>query len=315
MALTVNNMNVNMNSYHLVVFALCVLSIYVSPVMSNSPKAIATRFGSSQSHSVCVHNCNNKTNSLHTKPHNGLRSTDMKSNSLADSGIYFSDIPQNDGEGSGSDDDDDLDENASGKGFDDEDSKDNIDKGSGDEPIDSDRDILDLGSGEEPLIISSTEKPTKKPESTKKPVSTVAKEKESRKKDPVHRMPTYDENVVPDNVPPVVTTETSTKFSPPYSSIRPKLNEFESDDNNKLNNEVSIMGQKQVTPASFFARPGILAAVIGGAVVGLLCAILLVMFIVYRMRKKDEGSYALDEPKRSTSSNPYAKSASKEFYA
>merc|ERR1719239_856658 len=44
---------------------------------------------------------------------------------------------------------------------------------------------------------------------------------------------------------------------------------------------------------SFFAQPGILAAVIGGAVVGLLCAILLVMFIVYRMRKKDEGSYAL----------------------
>merc|ERR1712088_835499 len=49
---------------------------------------------------------------------------------------------------------------------------------------------------------------------------------------------------------------------------------------------------------SFFAQPGILAAVIGGAVVGLLCASLLVMFIVYRMRKKDEGSYALDEPKR-----------------
>jgi len=51
-------------------------------------------------------------------------------------------------------------------------------------------------------------------------------------------------------------------------------------------------------PVSFFAQPGILAAVIGGAVVGLLCAILLVMFIVYRMRKKDEGSYILDEPKR-----------------
>ena len=40
------------------------------------------------------------------------------------------------------------------------------------------------------------------------------------------------------------------------------------------------------------------SAVIGGAVVGLLCAILCVMFVVYRMRKKDEGSYALDEPKR-----------------
>ncbi|VDM75586.1 unnamed protein product [Strongylus vulgaris] len=44
------------------------------------------------------------------------------------------------------------------------------------------------------------------------------------------------------------------------------------------------------------------AAVVGGTVVGLLTAILLVMFIVYRMRKKDEGSYALEEPKP----RPYA---------
>lgn len=56
-------------------------------------------------------------------------------------------------------------------------------------------------------------------------------------------------------------------------------------------------------------------AVIGGAVVGLLCAILLVMFIVYRMRKKDEGSYALDEPKRSPTVNSYTRSSNKEFYA
>ncbi|EDS27888.1 conserved hypothetical protein [Culex quinquefasciatus] len=56
--------------------------------------------------------------------------------------------------------------------------------------------------------------------------------------------------------------------------------------------------------------------VIGGAVVGLLCAILVVMFIVYRMRKKDEGSYALDEPKRSPTANTYAKNANnREFYA
>lgn len=68
-------------------------------------------------------------------------------------------------------------------------------------------------------------------------------------------------------------------------------------------------------PPSIFAMPGILAAIIGGAVVGLLCAILLVMFIVFRMRKKDEGSYALDEPKRSHNSNSYSKPPSREFYA
>lgn len=57
------------------------------------------------------------------------------------------------------------------------------------------------------------------------------------------------------------------------------------------------------------------AAVIGGAVVGLLCAILVVMFIVYRMRKKDEGSYALEEPKRSPTANSYTKNSNREFYA
>ncbi|CAO1337121.1 unnamed protein product [Diamesa hyperborea] len=82
-------------------------------------------------------------------------------------------------------------------------------------------------------------------------------------------------------------------------------------------NEVLIMNTKnEDRPTSFFAQPGILAAVIGGAVVGLLCAILVVMFIVYRMRKKDEGSYALDEPKRSPTANSYAKNANnREFYA
>ncbi|CAG7721450.1 unnamed protein product [Allacma fusca] len=68
---------------------------------------------------------------------------------------------------------------------------------------------------------------------------------------------------------------------------------------------------KKDTPASFFSQPGILAAIICGAIVGLLCAILLVMFIVYRMRKKDEGSYVLDDSKRTATT--YGKS--KEFYA
>ncbi|KAA0203276.1 hypothetical protein HAZT_HAZT011668 [Hyalella azteca] len=46
----------------------------------------------------------------------------------------------------------------------------------------------------------------------------------------------------------------------------------------------------------------------------MLCAILLVMFVVYRMRKKDEGSYPLDEPKRLPLTSSYAQSG-KEIYA
>ncbi|CAB0037514.1 unnamed protein product [Trichogramma brassicae] len=60
-------------------------------------------------------------------------------------------------------------------------------------------------------------------------------------------------------------------------------------------------------------------SILGGAVVGLLCAILVVMFIVYRMRKKDEGSYALEEPRRSPATNSYPKvgvhANNREFYA
>jgi len=94
--------------------------------------------------------------------------------------------------------------------------------------------------------------------------------------------------------PPVPATTSTTTPAPRDPSIRPK---------------------NPSRPTSFFAQPGTLAAVIGGAVVGLLCAILCVMFVVYRMRKKDEGSYALDEPKRSPTVNAYAKHPSREFYA
>lgn len=83
--------------------------------------------------------------------------------------------------------------------------------------------------------------------------------------------------------------------------------------NNNYNDLQNKRPQSHTT--SFFAKPGTLAAVVGGAVVGLLCAILCVMFVVYRMRKKDEGSYALDEPKRSPTVNSYSKAPSREFYA
>jgi len=85
--------------------------------------------------------------------------------------------------------------------------------------------------------------------------------------------------------------------------------------NNFQDPSINVSPKNSNRSTSFFAQPGTLAAVIGGAVVGLLCAILCVMFVVYRMRKKDEGSYALDEPKRSPTVNAYAKHPSREFYA
>lgn len=94
---------------------------------------------------------------------------------------------------------------------------------------------------------------------------------------------------------------------------------LEGDNNNEETNDVGKMmeatGQEYQSNGLVMSQPGILAAIIGGTVVGLLCAVLLVMFIVYRMRKKDEGSYALDEPKRSPSHHQYQRASNREFYA
>lgn len=68
---------------------------------------------------------------------------------------------------------------------------------------------------------------------------------------------------------------------------------------------------------TFFKDPATLAAMIAAALAGLLCTILCTVFVVYRMRKKDEGSYALDEPKNTYRYNKeiYIASATKEFFA
>ena len=57
------------------------------------------------------------------------------------------------------------------------------------------------------------------------------------------------------------------------------------------------------------------SGIIGGCVLGMLSAILLVMFIIYRMRKKDEGSYALEEGPRKSPSHAYTRVSSREFFA
>ncbi|XP_017889644.1 syndecan [Ceratina calcarata] len=97
------------------------------------------------------------------------------------------------------------------------------------------------------------------------------------------------------------------------------LDEDDHSDDTDFKKGVYMNPKHEDRASSFFAQPGVLAAVIGGAVVGLLCAILVVMFIVYRMRKKDEGSYALDEPRRSPAAQAFPKPGAphhnREFYA
>ncbi|XP_036441170.1 syndecan-2-like [Colossoma macropomum] len=71
--------------------------------------------------------------------------------------------------------------------------------------------------------------------------------------------------------------------------------------------------QHEVRTENLFQRTEVLAAVIAGGVIGFLFAIFLILLLVYRMRKKDEGSYDLGE--RKPPSTAYQKAPTKEFYA
>ncbi|XP_048880966.1 syndecan-2-A-like [Brienomyrus brachyistius] len=75
----------------------------------------------------------------------------------------------------------------------------------------------------------------------------------------------------------------------------------------------NLYGGDKVSSESLFQRTEVLAAVITGGVIGLVFAVFLVLLLVYRMRKKDEGSYELGE--RKPTSAAYQKAPTKEFYA
>ncbi|KAM9488130.1 syndecan-2-like isoform 2-T2 [Clarias gariepinus] len=83
---------------------------------------------------------------------------------------------------------------------------------------------------------------------------------------------------------------TSTSMSPQLGSDSDKQNELQSENLTEV-----------------------LAAVIAGGVIGFLFAIFLILLLVYRMRKKDEGSYDLGE--RKLPNTAYQKAPDKEFYA
>lgn len=127
------------------------------------------------------------------------------------------------------------------------------------------------------------------------------------------------------------TTEATTSSTTSTTTIKltsTKRNEFHLKNPGYDINDVSVSSVNEVTNSGNLAgsdqsksdnatpvtrEPGIMAAIIAGAVVGLFVSILLAMFVVYRMRKKDEGSYPLDEPCKNNYT--YTKAPDKEFYA
>ncbi|XP_044519730.1 syndecan-4 isoform X2 [Gracilinanus agilis] len=73
-----------------------------------------------------------------------------------------------------------------------------------------------------------------------------------------------------------------------------------------IDNKVSMSSTAQ---GSIFEKTEVLAALIAGGAVGLLFAIFLVLLLIYRMKKKDEGSYDLGKKPI------YKKAPTNEFYA
>ncbi|XP_062958885.1 syndecan-4 [Cynocephalus volans] len=90
------------------------------------------------------------------------------------------------------------------------------------------------------------------------------------------------------------------------NEIIPKRNSlFEG--NEDVSNKVSMSSTAQ--GSNLFERTEVLAALIVGGVVGILFAVFLILLLVYRMKKKDEGSYDLGKKPI------YKKAPTYEFYA
>nr|XP_056701052.1 syndecan-4 [Euleptes europaea] len=73
-----------------------------------------------------------------------------------------------------------------------------------------------------------------------------------------------------------------------------------------VSNKISMAS---TATGSIFERTEVLAALIAGGAVGLLFAVFLVLLLIYRMKKKDEGSYDLGKKPI------YKKAPTNEFYA
>ncbi|XP_017546303.1 syndecan-1 isoform X2 [Pygocentrus nattereri] len=105
---------------------------------------------------------------------------------------------------------------------------------------------------------------------------------------------TIDGGLIEENVIPGVNREAYTQM--PGSDDFHFENEIRPNSRaNRPESEVSLGASSE--DGSLLERTEVLAGVIAGGLVGLAFAIMLVALMVYRMKKKDEGSYSLDEHK------------------
>ncbi|XP_071804164.1 uncharacterized protein [Asterias amurensis] len=161
------------------------------------------------------------------------------------------------------------------------------------------RSIRVTPSGSDAVDVA-TVKPTKKPGKPNKSNPTP------------DMMPT---SVSPDNNNGLTDNEIFFDTSPP---MKPVMSTTMSNEigNNVHNNKLEVKDKKE--KQNFFqmvrGSPILLAALVGAVVLTLITIVLITMFLIYRVKKKDEGSYSLDEPHKVKDPTAYWKDT-KEFYA
>jgi len=85
--------------------------------------------------------------------------------------------------------------------------------------------------------------------------------------------------------------------------------------NNEEKDSLDGPSKEEVVQASVFQSTHFLTAVIIGGGVGLVFAIVLIGLLFYRMRKKDEGSYSIDDQKKHGAPPTYQYTQGQEYYA
>ncbi|XP_030637703.1 syndecan-2-B [Chanos chanos] len=182
------------------------------------------------------------------------------------------------------------------------------DQSSGDYPVDDDDYSSGSGSGDGVVVEEAVT------------VNTLylSPKAESTERVPQATSPSQDTPILSRDTPILTdrdsTVDHSEKGFPDSPTDEPRIS---IDATRTASPEIAPDGETQlddkVHTETVFQRTEVLAAVIAGGVIGFLFAIFLILLLVYRMRKKDEGSYDLGE--RKPMGSAYQKAPTKEFYA
>eukprot|EP00111_Clytia_hemisphaerica_P003814 TCONS_00010938-protein len=158
-----------------------------------------------------------------------------------------------------------------------------------------------VGDGNEPsIVVVQTVEPTTKAKTTKA----------------IEKSTVVDINEVTTDEPKQKTTQGNDII---IDAGKPTILYGGDEENNNVDDELPTSRQQQKQQKQNDEPTGVnfTVGIIVGVVVGAILAILVIVFLVYRLRKKDEGSYSLDEPSsqafiRDEKSNP---GQGKEYYA